>query len=451
MANKEIGYTGLAQWSGRIQEDFLRELRGKEGFKRFNEMRLNSPIVGALLLAIEQSIRSVTWNYVSDLGEDDPRIEFLEEARTGMSSNWNDHVSSALTMLPFGYAPFEIVYDREDGKIVWRKFALRGQDTIFQWKLDENGGMEGLVQMGAPVYKPITIPIDKMVLYRTRVEKNNPEGRSILRTAWVPYYYAKNIMRFEGIGIERDFGGFPVIEMPKGADTDETSTTSDASKAAKLVRNIRVDEQAGLVLPFGWKFELASTQATRLFDTDKIIKRYESRILMSCLAQFLNLGQDQVGTQALSKDLTDFWGMSVNATADIISETHTKYAVTRLLALNGMDPEGIRLEHTPAGDTDLAALADFFQKVGSKVTWLPSDEVWLRGVANLPDADVDLIVEERERKADEAQFMPFTAEHYGAGEPPDNEERLKSERRLERLVKAFMNEQKDRIVKETTK
>ena len=433
MVDKEIGYTGLTQWSGRIQEDFLRDLRGKKGWKRYNEMRLNSPVVGAMLLAVEQSIRSVTWNYVSDLGEEDPRIEFLEEARSGMSSNWNDHVSETLTMLPFGYSPFEIVYDRVDGKIVWRKFALRGQDTIFQWVIDAHGGIEGLVQMGAPVYKPVTIPIDKMVLYRTRVEKNNPEGRSILRTAWVPYYYVKNIMQIEAIGIERDLAGLPVITLPKGADTNESDSSSDYSKAAKIVRNVRNDEQAGLVLPSEeWKFELASTGGTRSFDTDKIIKRYESRILMSCLAQFLNLGQDQVGTQALSKDLTDFWGMSVNATADIISDTHTKYAVTRLLALNGMDMEGIRLEHTPAGDIDLGVLGDFFQKIGNKVTWLPSDEVWLRGVANLPEADVDLIAEERERKADEAQFMPFTAEHYGVGDPPDNEDRKKAERRLER-------------------
>jgi len=47
---KEIGNTGLAEFSGQIHEDFLRELRGAEGYKRYNEMRLNSAVVGALLL-----------------------------------------------------------------------------------------------------------------------------------------------------------------------------------------------------------------------------------------------------------------------------------------------------------------------------------------------------------------------------------------------------------------
>ena len=447
---KELGYTGLIEWSGMVMEDFLKELQGKKGYKRYNEMRLNSPVVGALLLAAERSILPISWFYSSDLGEEDPRIEFLENARAGMSFSWNDHISETLTFLPFGFAPFELVYKREKGVITWRKFAFRGQDTIFQWLRDDAGGLEGFIQMGAPTFKPVTIPIEKLVLYRTRVEKNNPEGRSILRTAWVPYYYAKNIMQIEAIGIERDLAGLPVITLPPGASTDEKDSTSDYSKAAKVVRNVRNDEQAGIVLPSGdWKFELASTGGTRSFDTDAIVKRYESRILMSALAQFLVLGQDSVGTQALSSDLTDFWGMSVNAIADTIAETHTKFAVKRLLALNGMDTEGIKLEHTPAGDTNLAELGDFFQKIGSKITWLPSDEIWLRGVANLPEADVDLIVEERERKEEQQAFMPFNAEYFSTA--PDDDERQLWERRLERLVKVFMNEEKDRIIKETTK
>ena len=448
---KEIGYTGLVQWQGRIQEDFLRDMRGKEGYKRFNEMRLNSPVVGAMLLAIEQAIRGIEWNYVSDDGEEDPRLEFLDECKKGMSHNWNDHITEVLTMLPFGYSPFEIVYKREGGKLIWRKFAMRGQDTVYRWDLDETGGLQGMIQQGAPDYRPINLPIEKMVLYRTRVEKNNPEGRSMLRSAWIPYYYAKNIMQVEAIGIERDLAGLPTITLPPGADTDESSSTSDYSKAHKMVRNVRNDEQAGIVLPSpDWTFELVSTGGSRQFDTDAIVKRYESRILMSVLAQFLMLGMDKVGTQALAEELTDFWSMSINATADVISETHTKYAVKRLLALNGLEPDGIRMEHSPAGQVDVGGLADIFQKMGNKITWLPSDETWLRGLLNLPEIDEDSIIEERDRISEEA-LLPFQqgfgVESYGAS---NDDERRKRERRMELLVRKFFEEQKKRIAKEVT-
>ena len=461
-SGKEIGVTGLTEWSGRIAEDFLKELRGKAGYKRYNEMRLNSPVIGSMLFAIEQSIRTVSWNYVSELGEEDPRVGFLEDALKGMTSSWNDHISEVLTMLPFGFAPFEIIYERVDGKIVWRKFGFRGQDTVVRWLFDDNGGMEGFEQRSQPDYRLVTIPIEKLILYRTRVEKNNPEGRSLLRTAWVPYYYAKNIMQIEAIGIERDLAGLPVITLPEGASTDESDSNSDYSKADKLVRNVRNDQQAGIVLPSPeWTFELASTEGTRNFNTDDVIRRYESRMLMSALAQFLILGQNSVGTQALASDMTDFWGMSVNATADIISESHTKFAMKKLLILNGMDHTGIKMEHSPAGDVDVGDMAVFLQQVGNKITWLPSDEQWLRGLANLPEADMALIEAERAKQDEERNaFMQFKADRTGATEYfdnlveedlPVNPKRKKAERGLEKLMNAFLGDQKERIIKEVTK
>lgn len=402
MANKanygEIGNTGLASFSGILSDEFLRELRGREGYKRFDEMRRNSPVIGALLLANELSIRKVSWEFASDDGEEDPRVELLEQARGSMEQSWNDFVVEVLTMLPFGYSLFEPVYQRMGAQVLWRKFAPRGQDTVYRWEFNEevsqyydtrkgNGDLLGVWQQAAPSYKLTYIPNEKLLLFRTRVERGNPEGRSILRTAWVSYYYAKHIQQIEAIGIERDLAGLPLIKLPPGADTSDTET-SDAGIANKMVRNVRNDEQAGIVLPPMWEFELVSTGGSRQFDTDKIVRRYESRMLMSALAQFIMLGQDGVGSLALSQDMTDFFTMAVNAVADIISETFTKYAVPRLLALNGYDATGVRLEHTPAGDVDTAAIADFLQKVSGMITWDAQDELWLRQLIGLPERDV---------------------------------------------------------------
>ena len=464
----ERGYTGLNMFSGQVLEDFLTEMRGSQAYKRFNEMRLNSPVVGAMLVAVEQAIRGVDWQFTSEAGEEDGRLEFLQENLDSMSHNLNDHVTEALTFLPFGYSVFEIVYQRaESGQIYWRKFAIRGQDTIYQWLTDDTGGLAGVRQSGPPSYKLVDIPIEKLVLYRTRIEKNNPEGRSILRTAWIPYYYLKNLMQVEAIGFERGLSGYPVIKLPPGANTDTSDTNSDASKADKMVRNIRMDEQAGVVLPSEWDFQFADSGDKSGFQyIGEAIKRYESRILMSAMAQFLMLGQDNVGSFALSSDQTDFFTMSVNATADIIAETITKYAVPRLLAMNGMDADGIRLEHSPAGDIDITLIADFLQKVGAMITWLPQDEVWLRSVARLPEADEEELEAERERKEQQAMQIqaafnkpgqqgeddkggnkPFGATQYATGRAPDDDERRRWEGRLERLVKTYWAKAKKRVLK----
>lgn len=461
----EIGKTGLSEFSGQIQDDFLRELRGKEGYKRYDEMRKNSPIISALLFAYEMALRKVSWNFNSK-EENDPRIELLDKARAAMSLSWNDHITESLTMLPFGYSIFEIVYQRVGSDVLWRKFAPRGQDTVYQWKFDDTGGLDGFTQMSPPTYKPTFIPIDKMILYRTRVERGNPEGRSMLRASWIPYYYAKHIQQIEAIGIERDLAGLPMVRLPEGADVSEGSS-SDLSKAQKMVRNVRNDEQAGITLPPGWEFELVSTGGSRQFDTDKIIRRYESRMLMSVLAQFLQLGQDGSGSLALSKDQTDLFNMSVNTVADIISETFTKYAIPRLLRLNGYDAEGITLEHTLAGDIDVTMLADVLQKVGGMVSWSAEDEIWLRQVLGLPERSAEEIEAEQEEdeiksqqisgQTPQKESMPQDAENMPdesqdeedmmSAFAPDRNKRRRYEGKMRKRIAEVLTSQRKKIMK----
>ena len=93
---KEIGLTGLNEQSGIIQQDFLRQLRITSrgpGYKMYEEMRLNSPVVGGLLLAIEQSIRSVDWNFSSEDGPEDPRLDLLNRSLDNMRFSLNDHIT----------------------------------------------------------------------------------------------------------------------------------------------------------------------------------------------------------------------------------------------------------------------------------------------------------------------------------------------------------------------
>lgn len=452
----EIGKTGLSEFSGQIQDDFLREMRGQEAYKRYDEMRRNSPIISALLMAYEQAIRQVSWEFNSDT-ENDARIELLNESKDALTTSWNDHITEVLTMLPFGFSVFEIVYQRVGSKILWRKFAPRGQNTVYQWRIDDDGGLGGFTQISPPTYRPTFLPVEKLILYRTRVERNNPEGRSILRSAWIPYYYAKHIQQIEAIGIERDLAGMPMVRLPEGADTAENAN-SDLGKAQKLVRNVRNDEQAGITLPAGWEFELVSTGGSRQFDTDKIVRRYESRMLMSALAQFLQLGLDGTGSLALSKDQTDFFNMSVNSIADIIAETFTKYAIPRLLKLNGLDTEGIRLEHTPAGDVDVDMLSNILQRVGGMVTWDSEDEVWLRQLLGMPERDADelrMAQEEEQARRDaiaeqiqgnQNDQSQMTVDLFSS-KSPDDKKRIKFENDMRRKIALALTKQKNKVMK----
>src|SRR3990167_816546 len=380
----KAGRSGLGVFSGIIIDDFLSELRGRSGYKIYDEMWRNSPIIGGMLSALSRSvIATVEWGWGSDDGDDDPRIEFLNRAEANLKPSWKQHLTETIEpTLVFGFTPFAVWLETKDGEIVWKKFLMMSQDTVSRWLFDEDGEISGLVQstLGAP---PETIPIARIILYRTMVYRGNPEGRSVLRTSRIPYHFAKNMMQVEGIGVERDIAGTPKVKLPANADT--SSGSDDMNRAEQVVRNLRNDEQAGIVEPNDWEVSLLSSSGGRLFDTDKIITRYETRMLMSVGAQFMMLGQSGVGSLALSRDQTDFFVMFANGIAEMIANCITEYAALPLLKLNGYSTEGIYRTHTPAGDIDLEKFASFLSSVGNKVTWRKQDEVWLRQMSQLPD------------------------------------------------------------------
>lgn len=200
----ERGMTGLRTSAGQVAEEFLTELQGQRGIKVYGQMKDNDPTIGSILFAIDQSMRQVEWTVEPnqdkesmDRAEDD--AQFLQECMDDLSHTWQDFVSEIMTMIPFGFSLFETVYKKregadgkvrsnyDDGKIGWRKFATRSQDSIDHWEFDEDdGGVNAVVQKPPPSYKDIRIPIEKLLLFRTTTVKNNPEGRALDPATLIP-------------------------------------------------------------------------------------------------------------------------------------------------------------------------------------------------------------------------------------------------------------------------
>lgn len=198
----EMGTTGLHVFGGRINQEFLLELQGIKGYRTYEEMRKNDPVIGGLLFAIEMAMRRVNW-FAKGVNDDDDQTkatEFLDQCKDDMSLSWNDFISEALTFLPFGWSYFEIVFKErkgrdggdnrskyDDGKIGWRKFGYRPPDTLEKWEMDQNGGIKGMWQRDIYAARPaILIPIEKSILFRTRRERNNPEGLALSPDTLVP-------------------------------------------------------------------------------------------------------------------------------------------------------------------------------------------------------------------------------------------------------------------------
>ncbi len=179
----EIGTTGLPTWGGVVADEFLRQLQGQSGIKLYREMRDNDAMIGSLLTLIDLMVRQAEpWSFKpADASQAAGRARDLAQISLDqMSFTWRDTLSEILSFLVYGWSFFEICYKkRADGFIGWKKFAIRGQDTLSEWKFDEEGGIRAMVQVAAPDYKQVTLPIEKCLLFRTRLERNNPQGRAL--------------------------------------------------------------------------------------------------------------------------------------------------------------------------------------------------------------------------------------------------------------------------------
>ena len=422
---QEFGSTGLRRSGGTVYEEFLTNLRGQRGARIYREMADNDPTIGSMLFAIEKVITRLEWRIdpYSDNSkdgeitlEDKEVAAFVESCLHDMSESWDSALSQMLSMLIFGYSYHEIVYKiREgdsdnpqrkskfnDGRIGWRKMPIRAQETLFRWMMDDDGGIQGMVQVDPSSGGIHHIPIEKSLLFRTSSQKNNPEGRSILRNAYRSWYFKRRIEEIEAIGIERDLAGLPVAYVPPEF-LSSTATAEQASVLAtiqNIVTSIKRNEQEGIVMPSMYDDQghkvfdlvLLSSGGSRQFDTDKIIQRYDQRIAMSILSDFILLGSDRVGSYALGTSKMDLWSMAVDSIAKNIAEVMNQHAIPRLLKLNGMDiSRAPYLTYGEVSHVDLNEIAGFVGGLVQTGAIVPDPklEEYLRDLAGLPPAEHD--------------------------------------------------------------
>jgi len=441
---QELGSSGLRRTAGFITDEFINDLQGLRGAKVYREMADNDPVIGAMLYAIERLIIQIDWRVEAfhepdaDPTDEDKKVaEFVESCLYDMSDSWDTTLSNILTFLPYGYAYCEIVYKRrngpdqeepskrsqfKDGKIGWRKIALRAQETTWEWMLDPKGGIQGLQQSDPSVGPLVPIPIEKALLFRASSARNNPEGRSILRNAYRAWRFKKTIEEIEAIGMERDLAGMPVIYVPPSMLSSTATSAEVAARTAleNLVRGIKRNENEGVLFPLAYdsegremyRLQLINAGGNRQFNTDQIISRYDQRISMTVLADFILLGHENVGSFALGSSKIDLFTTAIGQIADSIAETFNQHGIPRLLKLNGMNTA--RLPELTFGEithVDLALLADFIQKAGASGA-LQIDkglDEYLRLVAGLPDRD--------EESAEGVPMMPNNLAAQPSTEP----------------------------------
>ncbi len=198
--------------------------------------------------------------------------------------------------------------------------------------------------------------------------------------------------------------GYPVFQVkepdpikrwvpPDIWNQNDPKAAAFLAQLKSLARSVKRDDQEGMVLPWWIEFKLMSAGgARRQFDTHLIIQRYEQRILMSLLADFIMLGHDAVGSKALASTKSQLFTTALTSILDIIAAVINRFAIPELLRFNGI-PEVL----TPSlvfGDVEnipIEALGGYIANLAKAGMPLFPDgdlERYLRDAAKMPSTGV---------------------------------------------------------------
>jgi hypothetical protein len=434
---QELGSSGLRRIGGYVDADFLPELRGVSGAKKFGEMAANDPIIAGMLFAVTMLLRRTKWTVTPN--PEGPTVESKKAAELvdlelmkRMEGGWPNLMANATSMVTYGYAPCEVTYiKRAEGYLGVRKIALRWQETIERWEFDDTTGqLLGLWQMDW-IRPRVFIPVTKLVNFRTTDFIQNPEGKSALRGAYVPWMRKKAVEEAEGRAALRAAGivklTIPGQFLEAGAD-DQMVAVAASYKA--LAAKLAQDQQGAVLLPsdvnpetkvpmFDVTYVVADGR--RPGDMTPILERMDKRIAGTVLADFILLGQQSVGSFALSSDKTALFATALAAWLDLIAGALNQELMPRWWALNGW-PEETMPVLTP-GDVqkrDLTELGGFLTAIvnaGMPLFPDPETQKWIRQEAGLPEVDEAKLMEDQQQAALDQQESQLQLQQDMA--PPD--------------------------------
>lgn len=384
-----IGSSGLKTLGGRVQDEYDQMLKSWEEEVKFYIEMDDDLTISTLMAALTLPLLAAEFDVepASDSMVDVAARDWLWDTMNNMDrQTWRSHVKDMLDAPKFGFALGEIVLDkRKDGRLWLKNIDPRGQETLNKWEFDSFDHATGFVQRNPNSGKLVTIPIAKTVHMTFGGRKGSPQGRGMFRTLFRTWRFLKGLENLEGIGLERNVGGMPVASLPaEPLDDNDIQALKDA------LRDLRLDEEMYLILPNGLTVSPYSG-AINVAPMGVVINRKQTEILQLGFAQFIKLGMNQVGTQALVKGSQDFFTLGLEAIQQQMLEGWNMQLVPFLFRFNQFSFPGMTgfpkiVWHQP-GKVDIATLLEAYNKAltAKVMTPLREDEEFFRAEMDLND------------------------------------------------------------------
>ena len=305
------------------------KLAGKAKYNTYNNILVNTSIVGAGVRYFLNMLGNAKWNVVpadeSDAAQ--KHADWLRDVMDDMKRPWSNVVRKGAMYRFYGFSIQEwITKDRPDGTKGFFDIAPRPQSTIEKWHQDPNGYFDGVSQRDPVTSELHRLDMWKMVYMVDDTLTDSPEGLGIFRHLVKPAEMLTRYLALEGYGFESDLRGIPIIKAPLGQldmMVDRgliTTKQKDAVLAPmrKFINNHIKSPDLGVLMdsaPYRdtdakqspsmmsqWDIKLLTSDSNSQNEIAAAIERITHEVARALGVQQLLLGSGKVGTQALSKD-----------------------------------------------------------------------------------------------------------------------------------------------------
>lgn len=391
----ETGYPGLKVIAKQILEEKDSRWRMPNRISTVDEMMTDGYVSAAINFYISM-LSQVEWKVKAPVGASAKAVEralFIETCRDDMSHSWNSFILDALTAQKYGFSVIEKVYKRrvkgnsryEDGLVSFAKLPLRDQSTTHGWEFSEDGreltaywqslqNIEYSARYSSNLL-PIRIPRERFLLFTTGSHCGNPEGEPPLKAAYFAWRMKREVENQELLGIGRDLGGIlkvgmPAVYMDPSAPADKRAVYEEYKR---VVRNVSKGEQQGLIIPSDvdpetkqplFTLSLLTSDGGKSYDTNAIIQRYSSQMLVSLFADLLQMGTNSTGSFALSDNKREVIEFALKARLNEIKDVLDFDLIPSLFIANGWDLKELpKYEYGEINPVDLESLSKAVQRM----------------------------------------------------------------------------------------
>lgn len=331
------GSYGTEVQAGYLYEEYLQRLQGYTRAIEFDKMRRGDYQIKMCLNAVKFPISSAVWEIkpFDDSPEAAADADLVRHILfNDLNRSWRKFVHEALTICEFGFAPFEITHKvvmnhAKFGSYIGVNLGWRSPKTIHRFNVKPDGVLESITQYAyGDLDSTVDIPAEWVLLFNLEQEGANYEGIPLIRPCYGNYRRKDVYLKLNAIGIEKFAVPTPIATIP---DQKQNSTQYDNMIAT--LQKYTTHQANYITKPAGWEIELNNNA----YDPQKVevsIDNEDKRMTKAFLASFLELGQNGVGSYALSNDLSDFFLGGLESIANEIKDPINDKLIPHIVEMN---------------------------------------------------------------------------------------------------------------------